>query len=121
MISILNENEKRSYEFPYGFIITSDQSIETNNVSSIQDWEIKQLGSYRVLYKNKTTSYFVSSNGIHAFLLGHAFNPITMEYRELNILEELIMRLESVGCSAFTDYLNQLTGVFLIGDRKSVV
>ncbi len=46
------------------------------------------------------------------FLLGHAYNPFTMEIDENKILNRM---LPYVGQSDFYDYVDELTGIFVLG------
>ena len=51
-------------------------------------------------------------NGNCFFILGHAYNPFTMEIDEIAILKRIA---EAYGTQNYIDRINELTGVFIYG------
>ena len=106
---ILNQKPYlQKYMYCRGFLIT-DCQIYTNQYPFYDHWDRYQVGGYQVYIHSlqKITSY--SENGLSLILIGHAYNPFTMESEELKILKKI------VNASNRIDYINELTGVFFLG------
>lgn len=99
--------------FIRGFLIT-DQSIENvNSFPFYGNWEFAYHGGFcfahHVLADNCA---LYESDGKLFFLMGHAYNPFTMEYRERSLLEYLAA---AYGTEEYLNRINELTGVFVLG------
>ena len=98
--------------FVKGFLITDCSSINTNEYPFYGNWCCKTICKYHFYFHKKTAAYFVEKNGITAFLIGHAYNPFSMEIDENIILSSL---LEFYGDNVFFEKVSELTGVFVLG------
>ena len=101
-----------------GYVLT-DYNIDDQVYPFYGLWHKEQIGSYTLLVSDKQ-HYFVytGKNGIW-ILVGHAYNPFTMDKDEITILKKMD---ESKG--DFTEILNELTGVFslhIIKDSRIMV
>lgn len=78
------------------------------------------LGYSFYIHPNQKLHYEKSESGTY-FLIGHAYNPYTDAISESLILKELICA-EKDGKTSFFDYINTITGVFLLGkiEKKGI-
>jgi hypothetical protein len=57
---------------------------------------------------------FIKKEGKTLFLIGHAYNPFTMEYEEIKILQYIDDAYQK-GKSTYLDAIDELTGLFILG------
>jgi len=96
--------------FTRGFLMTDVQQDESG-YPFYNRWKHHTLGNYHFYVHPKQTAFFAKSEKVSSFLLGHAYNPFTMEIDEKQILQ----RMTDVAEQERITILNQLTGVFTIG------
>lgn len=122
--SLLNKRpDLRKYLFPKGFLLTSSDSINTNEYPFYGLWHREKLNGYNLLvHKEQKYTKFISDEMVFV-LIGHAYEPIiSSEYRE-SVLIEKCAGLYSQGEEVFTDYFNLWSGLFalfIIGNDGSV-
>lgn len=114
-------DEKSQYRdmlYRRGFLITNNsENINNDEYPFYGCWKQTSLDEqreYRLLTHNLTDSYVRQKNDKSIFLIGHAYNPFTMEYEENKILDNLIESLGN-GTDAFWKKVSELTGIFCIG------
>lgn len=93
-----------------GFLLT-DASVDLMEYPFFGRWREAGFGKYRIISADKTNCCVQSRGEVSAAIVGHAYNPFTMEYREDEILNSLMEALET-GEQRFFDSFNELTGVF---------
>lgn len=99
--------------FIRGFLIT-DKLFSTDEFPFYGNWRVEQYGKYFFMAHALTgMNIYMDENGNLFFIMGHAYNPFTMEYDEKNILKYIA---EAYGTSEYMDRINDLTGVFVYGD-----
>lgn len=96
-----------------GFIITdSNFPVSVEKFPFLSDWDITVKGGL-VFYVHPAQHLFSYEMGNQLFiLLGHAYNPFTMEHREEHLLESLA-NYYTTNQQNFYQSFNQLTGSFL--------
>lgn len=96
--------------FAMGFCFTN---TETSNgkCSFLTAWNSESLRNGN-LFVHPRQHYFISKNQ-EIILIGHAYNPFSMQEDETEILEELC-EVWSGEKANFYEYLNQLTGIFTL-------
>lgn len=115
--SLLDSQEDlRKYLFIRGFLITEDGSVPADDYPFYGVWKKTYFHGFHFWSHPLTGIHFAEKKGVGAFLLGHAYNPFTMEIREENQLERL---LDHFGQEDFYDYLDELTGIFVLGFIKN--
>lgn len=116
MRKLLNENPQyRDKLYCRGFLITSDTSLNLDEYPFYGNWKKIFLSDKFVVYYHKLVSvHTVKVENVVHFVIGHAYNPFTMEYEEETILETLGKKLE-VNQEEYWDKESELTGVFCIG------
>ncbi len=98
--------------FTYGFLLTTDTNPCEKNIGiDWKKWSFKKVGSFS-LYTHPTQKVYEVSNEDTVFLLvGHAYNPFTMEKEETDILKQL-SNLYFIDENQYRDYFDQITGLF---------
>jgi hypothetical protein len=101
--------------FIRGFLITNNDLSEKENIFPFySNWKTKKLGSYYFWTHHLQNLHYVERNGKIFFLIGHAYNPFTMEYNEINILQKVADSF-FINESFYFDSIDELTGLFIMG------
>lgn len=100
--------------FKRGFLITSNKDLDDNQYPFFGIWDKKDIGIYSVYIHEKQNLYTYEYNEKIFFLIGHAYNPFTMETDEYSILEKIAKNSYS-GSKQYFDCINELTGLFIFG------
>lgn len=105
----------QKYLFIRGFLITNE-SIESkqNDFPFYSNWTMQKLGSYQFWIHNLQKFFYLERDNKIFFLIGHAYNPFTMEYYEMEILNT-VANAYSNDNSTYLDAIDELTGLFIIG------
>lgn len=102
--------------FIRGFLITDKQPDNCNDFPFYGNWKIQQYGNFFFCAHFLTGSHlYEMTDGKLYFLMGHAYNPFTMEHREQEILKHIA---QADGTPEYLDRINELTGVFVLGSLK---
>ena len=96
--------------YTFGYFLTMEPDRVTQAIPDIKNWNRKQLLDYTLFVHPEQKFHVYSSENAAWLLVGHAYNPFTMEKDEHAILEHLAGLL--FGSEAYRDYFDQLTGVF---------
>ena len=111
--SILTKHEDlRSNLFIRGFLATSDDKVFAGDFPFYGTWNHTVWGQIHFWTHPLTGFHTFEARGRCLFLFGHAYNPFTMEISEDKILERLA---DHYGDADFLDYVDELTGVFVLG------
>ncbi len=98
--------------FVRGYLLTNDAEIPSRDIGLQWGmWNAYGLGPYHLYVSKKETCYFFESKSRRFVLIGHAYNPFTMERDESDILRSLASKYDSR--SDYLAYFDQLTGVFV--------
>ena len=126
MESILNDRpEYQRKLYCKGFLITDQDSLLLDSYPFYGNWSTQQLDrgeKYNlsiIVHKDADCYTYIDEEVIH-FIIGHAYNPYSMEYLESDILQSLAKALKS-GENEYWKKESELTGVFCIGYLKNGV
>lgn len=112
MQNILKDTPKlRKHLYEKGFFITNSE-INVQDYPFYNNWNIRKIDNYNIYTHNSTRIYCYSTSKSTLFLIGHAYNPFSLDYDEMVILNKLSSFNND---KHFYDYLNELTGVFFLG------
>jgi hypothetical protein len=100
--------------FKRGFLITSKRDININEYPFYDNWGVTEIGVYSFIVHKNQSLYTLKANNRTYFLIGHAYNPFTMETDEVKILEKIACNAE-ISDEKYFDAINELTGLFLFG------
>lgn len=116
IINILNDRiDLRVNLFRYGWLWMQERLDNRfiNGYPFYEEWREVRVGRYYVyLHKNaRFTAYDSPLDDSTLVLLGHAYNPFTMDSDEHTILKDIAAK--SGDESNYIDKINELTGVFI--------
>lgn len=120
MQDVLNEYPQyRSKLYCRGFLITDQKDILINEYPFYGNWKeqiIKDSTGRKIfMVMHPLTSCFTYTMGdVTHFLIGHAYNPYSMDYEEPVILQKLAEAYEK-SQEFYWEKESELTGVFCIG------
>lgn len=113
-ISLMSEYPQyREDLFIRGFLVTDRFDVDIDGFPFYGNWKQINAGGYIILAHPLTGVHiYVADTDTVFFLLGHAYNPFTLETDETAILRRIA---DSYGTEAYFDRINELTGVFVFG------
>lgn len=101
-----------------GFLITTDGSLKLNEYPFYGLWKKVELNHSFFVYIHTDAHITTMTCGENThFLIGHAYNPFSMEAEESRLLEKLNLKLKE-GKQSYWEYESELTGIFCIGIVK---
>lgn len=105
----------KKYLYIRGFIVTTEKIEAGDDYPFYSNWREEKISDTLFAYLH-TDTYFHKyvHNDIVYFLIGHAYDPFTMETDEENILRRLAF-LKDESTERFWDGESDLTGVFCLG------
>ena len=107
-----NRKDLQKYLFCRGFLI-ADQELDTEQYPFYGNWDKTDLGfGYKAYVHNLQNLATFRTESESFVLIGNAYNPYTMEYREEDLLRHLSTASDRI------EYINELTGVFFLGICK---
>lgn len=109
---LLEENpEYKEKLFIRGYYFTNDE-VHPHDFPFYDNWNHEKILGYNLLVHNKQHYYIHKFNNDKStmILVGHAYNPFTMQYKEPEILEELT----ALHGENFWNKFNELTGIFTL-------
>jgi len=105
----------QKYLYTRGFLITDSKlDIHKEGYPFYGNWHFQKVKKYKIGVHEDLKLFILEKSEISFFLIGHAYNPFTMDYLENSILEtlaEAYMNSEE----EYVKLLNDLTGVFTAG------
>jgi len=114
--NILDKREDiQKYLYMRGFLITAEEVVIKEECYPFYgNWHFQEVKKYKIGVHEDLNLFILEKSEISFFLIGHAYNPFTMDYLENSILEtlaEAYMNSED----EYVKSLNELTGVFTAG------
>lgn len=113
--ALLDEHQDLKKDlFIRGFLVTDDIEIDYTSFPFYGNWKSEKHGNFVFAAHNLTGMHvFEDEAGRVFFLMGHAYDPFTMEIDEQVILRRLS---ESYATPGYMKKVNDLTGVFVLGN-----
>ena len=109
----LNKREDlRRFLFIRGFMLTNNQEVSGSGFPFYNEWNQIVLHGYSFWTHKLTGFHYIEVDNTLFFLLGHSYNPFTMEIDESLQLKRIA---EHFGETDFYSYVNELTGIFVLG------
>ncbi len=120
MITVLkdlldNKPQIQEHLFEKGYLLTDAEIFEPEAYPFYGNWTDTPIGAYHLWVHKNAKRYTHSSQNGTLFLVGHAYNPYTMEADEAAILKSLA---DAYGSDRYLDIIDELTGVFVLGIVK---
>lgn len=117
---ILNSKKYlREFLFIRGFLITNKEIKNTDSFPFYGNWKTEKHGKFYFMAHKLCGMHIYEDNDKVFFLMGHAYNPFTMEYDEQDILKRIA---KSYNTDSYVNELNSITGIFVAGvlDKDSI-
>ncbi len=99
--------------FRRGFLIT-ELKMECSKFPFYGNWNSATVGNYTLMCHKDSTMFHYTDKGTTHFLMGHSYNPFTMEHEEDVQLKRIAEALGS-GKDEYYKAISELTGIFVIG------
>ena len=111
----------REMLFRRGYLLT-DASINDDVYPFYGMWKKTLIGSYSLYVQEKQTCFICEQGQQSIALVGHAYNPFTMEWDENAICSELLTAYQQ-GLSVYFDKVSELTGlhVIIVVDHETII
>lgn len=101
--------------FIRGFLVTNRDPVKLDEFPFCGKWKLERYAGYAFLTHPLTNSHvFEDDKGRVFFIFGHAYDPFAMEYEEKKILQRIS---KAYGTPNFMERINDITGVFVLGNR----
>ena len=108
------KDELKKLLYRRGYLLTDRTDLNLSDYPFYGNWKSVTVANGFNLYIHNEQHYYIQENsGTVAVLIGHAYNPFTMQYDENEILQDCIFAY-SEGKEAFFDKVSELTGIHLI-------
>lgn len=113
-INMLEKHQELKKDlFIRGFLITNSKPENVEDFPFYGNWRVeKHAGYYFMAHELTGMHIYETEEGNVFFLMGHAYNPFTMEYEEDKILTHIA---EAYGTDTYMERVNDITGVFVYG------
>ena len=102
----------RKHLFEKGFLITDAELDASEDYPFFGNWKRYNAGSYRILAYRSVPVFLEKRGDAVFFLVGHAYDPFTMEHEESRILSAFA---DASKASIDWDLVDELTGIFIMG------
>ena len=94
-----------------GYLLTTNSCVTEHDIGvDWQKWRQEHFGRYILFTHPEQKVFSVQRESRRFILVGHAYNPFTMEDNENELLANLA---ELYGTAGYKNYFNQFTGLFL--------
>ena len=102
----------QQFLFRKGFLISDNTELDLTLFPFYNNWRTVKHGNF-FIYTHKDVSLFtyIENNDMY-FLIGHAYNPFSLEIDENCILRRIAEECKNGGRP---EYIDELTGVFILG------
>ena len=113
-VCMLEKNpELKKDLFIRGFLITDRKIEKLEEFPFYGNWKVEEHGGFYFMGHTLTGMHvYESEDGKVFFLMGHAYNPFTMQYEEDKILKHIA---EAYGRKDYMERIHDITGVFVYG------
>ena len=112
-LQLANKPKFQKHFFEKGFLITDKvYSNRLNDYPFYGNWNVTEVDGYRFYVYKTVNAFFQKVNDRTFFLIGHAYNPYTMEIDENKMLQHIG---EAYGTQEYFERMDELTGIFIIG------
>ncbi len=111
-----NKKDFQQYLYSRGYLVTTKCLENINEYPFYGNWTVNEFDDlYIYSHKAQNVVFYRGKTGSY-FLIGHAYNPFTMEHKEDAILKELDYAVEK---GNEFEKINELSGQFLIGKNNN--
>ena len=106
---LVDHKQYRNVLFRRGYLITTNEKIEVGSYPFYNEiWNKEKIGNYYFFVHKDQDFYSYSYEGINIAMIGHAYNPFNMKYKEEEILQDCVKAYISDE-KEFFDKVSELT------------
>ncbi len=111
----------REMLFRRGYLLT-DAAVWENEYPFYGLWKKSALGPYSLYVQEKQTFYIRQKDQLSIAVIGHAYNPFDMKWREEDLCEDLLSAWQQ-GLTDYFDKVSELTGlhVIILVDHEKII
>lgn len=109
-------NDKPQYReclFSRGYLITDDNSLDTNAYPFYGEWKVTEIGKYSAIIHKDQDSTIYSKDDLSFLIIGHAYNPFNDVYDENTLLSQA-SDAYAISKEAFFECISEWTGIFAV-------
>ena len=114
--TLKNNKDLQKHLFVRGFLISNYEIKNTTDFPFYGNWRCEKHGNFWYMAHYLTGMHIYETQGKVFFLMGHAYNPFTMEHKESAILKYIS---DNYHTDNYINCLNELTGIFVTGVADS--
>ena len=103
----------RACLFKRGYLITDAALPDLRGYPFYGQWRALPVGQYQFLVHNDQNIYVQNGGDVTAVMIGHGYNPFTMQHDENVLLAECLEALR-ISETAFFEKVSEFTGIHLI-------
>lgn len=112
--TFLDKTDKyRDCLFKRGYLITDKEINNIDEFPFYGNWSKTQIDNYNLYIQNDQNLHFVSKDELTVAIIGHAYNPFTMNYEEDKLCSECIEAYNK-SKENFFDKVSEFTGIHLV-------
>lgn len=112
--SELDKNPKyREMLFRRGYLLTDKKLNSLDEYPFYGIWSEIRVDKYFLYIQQEQTVYKNTTGNLTSVIIGHAYNPFDMKYREDDLCDDLISAY-AIGKEAYFDKVSELTGLHVI-------
>ncbi len=97
--------------FRRGFVV-SKKEFSMDIFPFYGNWKVENVNGYYFMTHRDIHCFHIEKNNVTYFLLGHSYNPFTMEFDEVKQLEQIADAYEK-GKDCYWKAVDELTGYLL--------
>lgn len=107
--------EYKNALFRRGYLITNKKDINLSEYPFYSLWTENNINEYKILVHQDQDFYKYEDkmSGLKAIMIGHAYNPFDMKYKEEELLKDSIEAYRDSN-EKFFDKISEFTGIHLI-------
>ena len=109
---LIDKPELRKHLFEKGFLITDAEIDASEDYPFFGNWKLYDAAPYRIFAYHSVPVYLENRDGTVFFLIGHAYDPFTMQHEEQKILSAFA---DAFVGSPDWNLVDELTGIFVMG------
>ena len=108
--------------FRRGYLFTSRKIEDLEGFPFYANWNSEILNNYHLYVHEKQTYYHLAKGNRHVVIIGHAYNPFDMTYKEKLLCKDLLEAYET-GLDTYFEKISEFTGlhVIVLVDDKRVI
>lgn len=108
--------------FRRGYLITTNNQIDRSEYPFYNKWKVYEIDKYKIYVHEDQEFYRYENEEINVIMIGHAYNPFNMKYKEKELLEDAYNAYRKSKKELF-ETISEFTGIHIviIFDKDKIV